>query len=88
MKMWSAQETVPTEVMRRCWSRPGWKDLHIRGIPEDLCLCNCHADNVCETDVEVKHVEMTPDSLLSPDHLSQPIKLLAVYNIKVSLARE
>ena len=82
VKISSALETFPADVKRRCWSRSGWRALHITGIPEELCLCNC--DNVCEADVEVKHVEITADSLLSPDQVSQPIKLLAVYKVKVS----
>lgn len=84
LKISSALESFPADVKRRCWSNSGWRALHITGIPEELCLCNC--DNVCEADVEVKHVEITADSLLSPDQVSQPIKLLAVYKVKVSFS--
>lgn len=84
LKISAVQEKFPAEVKRRCWTRSSWKALHITGIPEELCLCNC--DNVCETDVEVKHVEITPDCLLSPDQVAQPINLLAVYKIKVSVS--
>ena len=78
------QESFPSEVKRRCLSRQSSPDLRLTNIPEDLCLCHC--DAVCESDVEVKHVEISADGRVSPESVSSPIKLLAVYRIKVSTA--